>query len=174
MSTHTGTHLDAPFHFEESGSDIADSPAAALRRPRSCGSRWTARNASHGRSSGMNWDGVERVLLKTRSSNSARGSVRPRSLLTLSEDGAEFLARRALLLVGIDTPFGRRVRQHHAVAPDKSSPGSLRVAILEGTRLADVPDGEYGTWSACRSSLPVWKALRSGRSSCDKRLQVLP
>src|SRR4030095_2310613 len=23
-------------------------------------------------------------------------------------------------------------------------------------------------WSACRSSLPVWTALRSGRSSCDK------
>ena len=59
----------------------------------------------------------------------------------LSEDGADFLAGRALLLVGIDTPsvdgYASTAPHSHKILLDH------RVAILEGTRLAEVPDGDY-------------------------------
>ena len=141
MSIHTGTHLDAPFHLEESGIDIAAVPLRHYLGPVRVVSMDVAECITHAELERLNWDGVERVLFKTRSSNLPEDQFDP-EFAYLSEDGAEFLGRRALLLVGTDTPSvdayeSKSLRSHKVLL-------GHGVAILEGTRLAHVPDGDYG------------------------------
>jgi arylformamidase len=141
MSIHTGTHLDSPFHFEESGIDIAAVPLRHCIGPVRVVSMDGAECITRMELERLNWDGVERVLFKTRSSNLSEDQFES-GFAYLSEDGAEFLGRRALLLVGIDTPSvdayaSKSFRSHKVLL-------SHGVAILEGTRLAHVPDGDYG------------------------------
>jgi arylformamidase len=140
MSLHTGTHLDAPFHFDESGSDITAVPLRQYIGP----ARVVAMNVqeciTRAELERLNWDGVERVLFKTRSSNLPEDQFNT-AFVYLAKDGADFLVQRGLLLVGIDTPS---VDAYASTTPHahKSLLGH-RVAILEGTRLAHVPDGDY-------------------------------
>jgi arylformamidase len=141
MSIHTGTHLDAPFHLEESGIGIAAVPLRHCIGPVRVVSMDVAECITQAELERLNWEGVERVLFKTRSSNLPEDQFDP-EFAYLSEDGADFLGRRALLLVGIDTPSvdgyaSQSLRSHKVLL-------SHGVAILEGTRLAHVPDGDYG------------------------------
>jgi arylformamidase len=140
MSIHTGTHLDAPCHIEESGSDIAAVPLRHCIGPARVVSMDGAECITRTELERLNWEGVERVLFKTRSSNLPEDQFDP-EFAYLSEDGADFLGRRALLLVGIDTPSvdpytSQSLRSHKVLL-------SHRVAILEGTRLAQVPEGDF-------------------------------
>ena len=140
MSTHTGTHLDAPFHFDESGSDITAVPLRHYIGPARVASMNVRECITRVELERLNWDGVERVLFKTRSTNLPENQFDP-EFVYLSEDGADFLAGRALLLVGIDTPS---VDGYTSTTPHSHNILlGHRVAILEGTRLADVPDGDY-------------------------------
>src|SRR5262245_58191733 len=140
MSIHTGTHLDAPFHFEESGIDITAVPLRHCIGPVRVVSMDVAQCITQAELARLNWDGVERVLFKTHSSSLPEAQFAP-EFVYLSEDGADFLGRRALLLVGTDTPSvdayaSKSFRSHKVLLRHK-------VAILEGTRLAHVPDGDY-------------------------------
>jgi arylformamidase len=140
MSTHTGTHLDAPYHFDDSGSDIASIPLQPYLGParvvsmavESC---IVARDLKR-----IDWKGIERVLFRTR-----RRDLTPdrfdRDFVYLAEDGAEYLGTLGLLLVGTDSPsidaFSSKNLQSHKYLLKHD------VAILEGVRLEQVPDGDY-------------------------------
>jgi len=141
MSVHTGTHVDSPYHFHETGPDIASvplrhyiGPARVLRLP----GRQRLIDAAY--LGTQDWRGVERVLFKTDASNQPEEKF-TRDYACLTEDGAEFLGLRHVLLAGTDAPsvdaFDSRILPCHNVL--------LRhgVAILEGARLAAVPPGDY-------------------------------
>ena len=140
MSAHTGTHLDAPYHFDTTGSDIA---AVALSRyvgPARVVALETDGAITGEALEGLDLKNITRVLLRTRASHLPEGRF-DRSYAHLTEDAAEFLGKRGLLLVGTDAPSvdafdSKGMTSHKALL--KSG-----IAILEGVRLAHVPPGDY-------------------------------
>ncbi len=141
MSVHTGTHVDAPYHFDEAGLDIGGAqllpflgPARVLDVPpdlRAISAEFLDR---------LDWSGVERVLFRTRASKLQEDQY-DRNFTCLAEDGAEFLAARKLLLVGTDAlsvdAFASKSMVCHKILCGQG------IAILEGARLAHVPLGDY-------------------------------
>jgi len=162
MSVHTGTHVDAPLHFDGSATDMAGvclqpyiGPARVMPMP-------VEKAVSAAELEGCDWVGVERVLFKTRSSDLPEDCFR-RDYAYVTEDGAEFLGRLGLQLVGTDAPSvdpfdSKELRAHRAL---------LRhgVAILEGLRLGHVPPPATLSSSACRSNSRDWTAHPSAPSS---------
>jgi arylformamidase len=140
ISTHTGTHVDAPFHFDDSAAGTAALDLAPYLGPvrvlelQATGAITAADLLS------ADWHNVQRVLLKTRSSDPPEGRFDPR-FAYLSEDAADYLGKRDLLLVGTDAPsvdaFGSRTLDAHRILSRHG------VSILEGVRLARVPAGDY-------------------------------
>jgi arylformamidase len=140
LSIHTGTHLDAPYHFDESGAPISDVPLehyvgpARLVRidvPSAIGSEELRQ---------LDLRGAERILFKTRSSDLPEDRFE-RDFAYISEGAAEYLGSLRMRLVGIDSPSvdpfdSRELRAHKILLKHQ-------VAILEGARLAHVPEGDY-------------------------------
>ncbi len=141
MSVHTGTHLDAPYHFDDQGQDVAAvslhaciGPARVFPVPREL------ETISAEFLAGLDWTGVERALFRTRAVHVPETQF-DRSFTPLTEAGAMFLAARGLLLVGTDSPsvdaFQSKTLSCHKILTGKG------IIILEGVRLADVPPGDY-------------------------------
>jgi len=140
MSVHTGSHVDAPYHFDRSGLDVARVPLENCIGPARVLELAVEGSITAQLLRGQDWTGVERVLLKTPSSSTPEDRFHA-GFAHLSEDGAEFLGQRGLLLVGTDAPsvdaFTSKTMAAHKILL------AYGVAILEGIRLAHVPAGDY-------------------------------
>ena len=146
MSVHTGTHMDAPFHFLPEGKsietlalDVLIGPAQVVQLPEAC----NVIDAEVLIKAGLD-DGVERVLFKTRNSNywisQDLAAKFQTSFVGISKDGADYLVQKGVRLVGIDylsiSPY-KNSRPTHEVLLKAS------MVILEGANLIDVPAGHY-------------------------------
>ncbi len=143
MGVHTGTHVDAPFHFLEDGTTVDQLNLSLLT----------------GRAYVLHLPDVDvitaavleeaqipprtrRVLFKTRNSDLwvKEESVFTTDFVGLSEDGAEYLVKRGVKLVGMD---------YLSVAPYKNSRPTHEkllkagVVIVEGIDLSEVSQGRY-------------------------------
>jgi arylformamidase len=141
MSVHTGTHIDAPYHFDEAGIDISRVPLEHYLGPARVVAVPGEQMAIDGSYlSSLDWNGVERVLFKTGASGFPEDRFR-RDYVCLTEDGAEFLGKRHIQLVGIDSPsvdaFDSKTMACHKILL------RCRIAILEGARLGEVPPADY-------------------------------
>jgi len=140
MSLHTGTHLDAPCHFVDIGDDITGVPLSHYVGRARVVTAKVERCISAGDLAALSWDGVERILFKTRPDHSDENRFDPH-FVYLTEEGANFIGSRNIVLVGTDSPsvddFESRTMQVHKALL------SHGVAILEGLRLSHVPDGDY-------------------------------
>ena len=141
LGSHTGTHVDAPRHFEPGGLTVDE-----LDLNRLMGPAWVLKISSQqeiGRADLESQDlkGKERVLLKT--SNSALWNRREfaNNYVHLSQEGAAYLVEMGVKLVGIDylsiekygsTDYGA----HHTLL-------RAGVIILEGINLGSVEPGRY-------------------------------
>ena len=126
MCTHTGTHIDAPLHFDEDGADIG-----SMRLPHFCG-----------KCTVVTIDGVltgedmERLLPLCQKRLILHGSGKA----YLSVSAARVIADSKLLLVGTDAlsiapPFDE-MAPHRELA-------TAGVAVLENLFLEGVEDGDY-------------------------------
>jgi arylformamidase len=144
MSVHTGTHMDAPVHFLPEGKsidtlplDVLIGPVQVVQLPESC----DVINAEVLANAGLD-NGVERILFKTRNSSYwvSQAAVFQTGFVGISKDGAEFLVKHGVRLVGIDylsiSPY-KNSRPTHEVLLKAS------MVILEGVNLFDVPAGHY-------------------------------
>ena len=142
MGSHTGTHVDAPKHFDDAGGGVDAIPLDALIGPavvlafgddvRSVGPAELERQALHGRT---------RVLLRTR--NSARRSPGEffSDYVWLEPAGAEWLAARNVKLVGTDYLSIEQFRSgHHRT---HRTLFANDIVIVEGLALGAVPPGPY-------------------------------
>ena len=143
MSAHTGTHVDAPYHFFADGDTVDNIPLKTLT----------------GRAYVLSLPDVEkitaqvlvkaeipprtrRVLLKTRNSNYWKSGEREfqRDYVGLSADGAEYLVDKGVRLVGIDylsiAPF-------QATRPTHEILLKAGVVIVEGLNLSQIEPGRY-------------------------------
>jgi arylformamidase len=140
MGTHTGTHIDAPLHVDDSGSDVTGVPILPFIGPARVFAISAEKCLEASDLFPLDWRGVERVLFKTRASRIPE-YLFDQDFVYLSEEASEFLAKKKILLVGTDAPsvdpFGSVEFRSHKLLIGSGA------AILEGIRLGDVPDGDY-------------------------------
>ena len=139
MSTHTGTHIDAPFHFEDDGIKVIElDPAVYVGHARVIdllGVESIGAEDLEGQIPG----GVARLLIRTGSWRDRNGF--PESITYLRPDAAPFLADRGVRLLGVDVPSvdsldSKDLPAHHALHANG-------VHILEGLVLDEVEPGDY-------------------------------
>ena len=143
MGVHTGTHVDAPFHFLQDGITVDQIDLSLLT----------------GRAYVLHLPDVDvitapvlenaqipprtrRVLFKTRNSESwAKGDQEFNTDFEgLSEDGAEYLVKRGVKLVGMDY---LSVAPYKKSRPTHESLLKAGVVIVEGLDLSEVSQGRY-------------------------------
>jgi len=143
MGAHSGTHIDAPFHFSESGkhidelsTDLFVGPAQVIEVADVDGLVTREEIASK-----VN-DGTTRLLLKTGNSSSLWGRTDfEKGFVSLSKGAADLIVESGIRLVGIDY---LSIERFHS--PDHAVHRTLlenSVAIIEGLDLSAVPEGEY-------------------------------
>lgn len=139
MSTHTGTHVDAPFHFDDEGKRIYDldlnlyvgrALVVDMRNKESVGASDF---------DGVDLQGVERVILRTDSWENP--SQFPEKITYLRPDLASFLGEKGVRLIGVDVPSvdpldSKELAAHHSLHENG-------IHILEAVDLLHVEPGLY-------------------------------
>ncbi|MDZ5472806.1 arylformamidase [Bacillus sp. 31A1R] len=139
MSIHTGTHVDAPFHFNSEGERIADldvnlyvgnARIIDVSEKESVGASDLA---------GFNLKGVERLILKTNSW--VNPDVFPDKITFLREDIGPFLHELGVKLIGLDVPSvdpldSKELPAHHSLHQNG-------IHILESLQLDNMEPGDY-------------------------------
>lgn len=141
MSTHTGTHIDAPFHFDNQGQRVLDldvnlylGPARLIHLPGV--TEISEATLSH---QSLSLEGVTRLLIYTGVWTDRRRF--PESIPAVAPELAEFLEAKGVRLLGLDLPSvdaldSKELPAHHALARHG-------VHILEGVVLQHIPPGDY-------------------------------
>lgn len=141
MGSHTGTHIDAPFHMTDEGKRLDEFPLETLTGKVTVFEIPGARSLGRTELERLNWDGVERVLFKTENSSHWQDGKFYEEFVYLEPEGAEFLVQQGVRLVGIDylsiDKFRSQSHPSHFVLLKQNIP------IIEGLNLAAVPAGEY-------------------------------
>ncbi len=141
LSTHTGTHVDAPAHFIAGGAGVDQLPLEIL-----LGKARVVELAARERVERAELEALDlrddlRVLLKTRMSGQMQRPGCHEDHVYLSRDAAIYLAQAGIKLVGFDylsvDRFGSAdFPAHHALL-------GAGVVVLEGLDLSEVEAGEY-------------------------------
>lgn len=141
MGSHTGTHIDAPYHFVEGGKRLHEIPLDRLIGKATVFEIGGVRSIGRRELERLRWDGVERVLFKTENSKHWQDGKFYTEFVYLEPDGAQFLVEHGVRLVGIDylsiDKFMSEKHPTHFVLLSKD------IVILEGVNLNSVPAGEY-------------------------------
>ena len=139
LSTHTGTHMDAPWHFEEDGKRLEDVDTAlffgdALLIDLPDADTVAARDLGAA-------DLPPRVLIKTRNSHYPADDPFHKDYAALGEDAAQRLVDEGVRLVGVDylsdAPYKQEGHATHHVLLRND------VVVIEGLRLGAFPGGAY-------------------------------
>lgn len=137
ISTHLGTHVDAPWHFEDNGRKLHEVDTAVF----------------FGEAVLIEVAGVDlihaedlgraslprRVLIRTRNSDYAADAPFQKDFVALAEDAAQRLADEDVRLVGVDylslAPFKQKGHgTHHILLRNE-------ILVVEGLRLKGLPPG---------------------------------
>lgn len=141
MGSHTGTHMDAPSHMIAGGKALSDFPIDAFVGPAAVFEITGARSVGRSELEGLNWSGVERVLLKTDNSAHWQDAQFYQDFVYLAPEGAAFLVERGIRLVGIDylsiDKFKSPSHPSHQILLTRD------ILIIEGLNLSGVPAGRY-------------------------------
>jgi arylformamidase len=139
MSIHTGTHVDAPFHFDDEGKRIYELDlnlyiGKALVVDMSNKESIGAEDFSH-----IDLQNIERVLLRTNSWTNP--DIFPEHITYLRQDLGPFLSEKGVKLIGVDVPSvdpldSKELPAHHSLHDND-------IHILEGIDLQHVEPGIY-------------------------------
>ncbi|MDY0396143.1 arylformamidase [Virgibacillus halophilus] len=138
-SVHTGTHIDAPFHFEEQGRKVHELDVnvyvGKARVIDATGYEMVGREELEK----FDLEGAHRILLKTMEHN--QPSVFPAKYTVLREDIGAYLKEKGIVLIGVDCPSvdpvdSKTLLAHHALHQNG-------VLILENVMLDRVEPGDY-------------------------------
>jgi arylformamidase len=141
LGSHAGTHVDAPYHFLESGARVDELPLEILTgktRVISVGARDAVDRADL---EALDLRDDLRLLVRTRNSGQLRQSEFRPDFVHLTPEAASYLVQVGIKLVGWDylslEKFGSRdFPAHHALL-------GAGVVIVEGLDLSQVQTGEY-------------------------------
>ncbi len=137
LTTHTGTHLDAPSHYLGGGTTVDRIPFQRLMGKARVLEMEDAGDAITAGALSGNLQGVKRVLLRTRASGAhSFGPEFPH----LTIDAARFLAGAGTLVVGIDSPS---IEAHGGDGSVHRELLGRGISILELLDLSGVAEGDY-------------------------------
>ncbi|MGF3104256.1 arylformamidase [Rossellomorea sp. DUT-2] len=139
MSSHTGTHVDAPFHFDNEGKRILDLPLERFVGPAIVVSVENAAEISSERLEEVDLSGVKKVLFKTNAWKNPEEF--PERIPPIAKDLAPFLKEKGVDLIGVDLPSvdpldSKELYAHHSLREHD-------IGILEGIFLDHVEPGRY-------------------------------
>jgi arylformamidase len=141
MGSHTGTHVDAPFHMISHGKRLHEFPLDTLSGKAVVFEIGNLKSIHRADVEQLSWTGVERVLFKTENSKHWRDGKFYEDFVYLDPEAAEFIAEKRVRLVGIDylsiDKFRSESHPTHFALLRKD------IVILEGLDLSGVPPGEY-------------------------------
>jgi arylformamidase len=144
MGAHTGTHLDAPFHFDNNGTGIEQLSLETLMGPcRVFDLTNVTGNITAAALEKCDWSGVTRALFKTRNSRHWANDDHEfdKQFTALAADSAAHLIEKGVELVGIDylsvEAFGSQKHPVHEILL------GMGVVIIESLNLSEVPAGDY-------------------------------
>lgn len=141
MGSHTGTHVDAPYHFVDGGRRLHEIPLEQFVGPATVFEIPRVRSIGRQDLECLDWSGVERVLFKTDNSSHWQDGRFYEDFVYLEPEGAEFLVERGIRLAGIDylsvDKFKSEKHPAHFILLTRN------IIILEGLNLASVPPGRY-------------------------------
>ncbi|MFC0272928.1 arylformamidase [Metabacillus herbersteinensis] len=138
-SLHTGTHIDAPFHFIDNGPKVLDLDINLFIGPARVIDVSQYEKIDRESLSNFDLEGVTRLLLRTALPNNAE--VFPDKIPHLTADSASFLHEKGIRLIGIDAPSvdpldSKDMETHHALFLHG-------INILENIMLDSVTPGDY-------------------------------
>jgi len=140
MSVHSGTHLDAPFHFIADGAGIDSLPLEVFMGPAVVHAVDTERYITEEHVNAIDLGGATRVLFKTRNSQLLRKPDYDPDFVAFSVEAARALVARGLRLVGLDylsvAHADTQVPVHRAFLDHG-------VVLLEGVDLSEIAPGRY-------------------------------
>lgn len=138
-SLHSGTHVDAPFHFRNDGEKILDLDLQIFIGP--CRIIDVSGHEQIDREvlSQYDLDGVSRLLLRTSIPNNP--AFFPAQIPYLTADSAPYLHEKGIQLLGVDVPSvdpldSKEMEGHHALY-------RYGIHILENVMLDQVETGDY-------------------------------
>jgi arylformamidase len=143
LSVHTGTHVDAPYHFLAKGKTVESLSLSHLT-----GRVYVTYLPNAQQITAEVLEKAEipprtrRILFKTRNSEiwARRDMAFQTDFVAISPDGADYLVNRGLKLVGVDylsvAPYGQSVDTHRTLL-------AAGVVVVEGLDLSQVPPGRY-------------------------------
>lgn len=141
MSVHSGTHIDAPFHFVPNGATIDQLPLELFMGPVLVHAVDTERYITAQHLTSLKLDGIPRVLFKTRNSGLLREAAYDPQFVAFSVEAATILAAQRVKLVGLDylsvAHAGDEQVSVHRALLDRG------VALLEGVDLSQITPGRY-------------------------------
>jgi arylformamidase len=143
MGSHTGTHVDPPYHFDDHGAKVDELPLESLMGPAwvhdvGCGTRIRAVDLQQAVP-----PGTGRLLLRTTNSALWHGKVQgfQQDFVTMELGAALWIVAQGIRLVGVDylsveTPDSAGHRVHHALL-------EAGIVIVEGLDLSPLHSGWY-------------------------------
>lgn len=138
-SVHIGTHVDAPFHFDNDGARIGDIDINTYIGECIIIDVEDALSISANVLKKHLTEDVKRVLIKTSLPN--KPEYFPEKVPGITQSGAEYLASLGCILVGVDTPSvdaitSKTLEGHHALHENN-------IHILENVMLDNIAPGAY-------------------------------
>ncbi|MGE7623221.1 arylformamidase [Viridibacillus sp. NPDC096237] len=139
MSLHTGTHIDAPFHFDNDGKRVIDldldlyiGNATVIYLP-------NRTSIGVNELSNLDLQGVTRLLIRTDAWKNR--SVFPQTIPHIQPELAAYLSELGVRLIGLDLPSvdpldSKELSAHHELA-------GYKIHILEGLVLDEIGPGNY-------------------------------
>lgn len=138
-SLHSGTHIDAPFHFRSDGPRVLDLDinvyiGACRLIDVSSYAKINREALTH-----FNLEGITRLLLRTSIPNNPR--LFPKQIPYITKDGASYLKEKGIRLIGVDVPSvdpldSKDMEGHHELYKNG-------IYILENVMLDHVEPGDY-------------------------------
>ena len=140
MSVHSGTHIDAPFHFVADGNTIDQLPVERFIGPALVYAVEAERYITKEHVAGIRLDGATRVLFKTRNSALLHKQEYDPDFVAFSVEAAQSLVELRVELVGLDY---LSVAQADEQVPVHRAFLDHGVVLLEGIDLSEVAPGRY-------------------------------
>jgi arylformamidase len=167
ISTHTGTHIDAPRHFQPDGKTIDQLPLDIMIGPARVIEIKDTETIKPGELAGQNIQAGERLLFKTvNSSRAYQTNEFYEDFVYFSTDAAHFLAEKKVSVVGLDYIA---VGSHKDVDNLKEVHETLfngGAWIIEGLNLSGAKAGRY--------ELICLPLIIEGGDACPARAVIRP
>jgi len=141
LGSHTGTHVDAPYHFLADGATVEGLPLEILIGKARVVSVPVRDAVGREQLEALDLRDDIRLLIKTRNSGALRQAAFQEDFVYLTGEAAVYLAQAGLKLVGIDyLSIDRHGSKDH---PAHLALLEAGVVVVEGLDLSQVEPGEY-------------------------------